>query len=343
MRMRRIGLCVLSVISLLLGVGATFAQQSQVTRGTNVRQDADGKSKIVKHLNATDKITLTSTVKTSGYYPVRTSDGIEGWVWAANVSLANNMRAAQFSSEATAAQGAKLFTAECANPQYPGKPTVMDRSSCPAAGNGGPHGIEINQNKAKNNFCASGKPEQTTIADMIALQKAVEKANPPIPWGSPAKTTQDRSGLEGFGELQPAVLTGYLAYEAQEGAESVNCKGTVPDQDAYHDIHMSIVPTKGGNQCDGIVAEMIPHYRPDSWNPTNLKEIQNAQLLVRVTGSRMFDSAHVPCNGENGVGSNPKRRSLWEIHPIYKFEVCTEGACSNGSGWVDLEVWKPEG
>jgi hypothetical protein len=46
----------------------------------------------------------------------------------------------------------------------------------------------------------------------------------------------------------------------------------------------------------------------------------------------------VPC--KNGVpqGSNPKRVSLWEIHPIYSFEVCPSGDCATG-GWQPLETF----
>jgi hypothetical protein len=35
---------------------------------------------------------------------------------------------------------------------------------------------------------------------------------------------------------------------------------------------------------------------------------------------------------------DPKRASLWEVHPIYKFEVCPNGTCADG-GWKILEDW----
>ena len=42
-------------------------------------------------------------------------------------------------------------------------------------------------------------------------------------------------------------------------------------------------------------------------------------------------------NGEP-VGRNPKRISLWEIHPIYKFEVCTAN-CRGAGRWQSLTRW----
>jgi len=52
-----------------------------------------------------------------------------------------------------------------------------------------------------------------------------------------------------------------------------------------------------------------------------------------------FDSSHFPCSNGQGSGEgNPKRVSLWEIHPIYKFEVCT-GNCDGAGTWLPLDEW----
>src|SRR6266478_3301301 len=81
---------------------------------------------------------------------------------------------------------------------------------------------------------------------------------------------------------------------------------------------------------------MIPHHRPLEWTACNVNDVANSGLRVRVSGQQFFDGSHLPC--KNGIpdGSNPKRASLWEIHPIYSFEVCPAGDCKNG-GWKPLE------
>lgn len=43
--------------------------------------------------------------------------------------------------------------------------------------------------------------------------------------------------------------------------------------------------------------------------------------LVRFTGQIFFDASHKPCSG--GTGS-PKRSAIWELHPVYKVEICLE-------------------
>jgi hypothetical protein len=203
----------------------------------------------------------------------------------------------------------------CPHPDYP-TPTAapIDSTSCGPAGNGG---ADTAQNEAKNNFCASGaKP--VTVADMVSLQEKVE-ADTSIPFGNPdihplTKTpgpATDRKPLQALGEGHEVVLTGFLYTAPQEGAESVNCKGNpgVPNEDAYHDIHISILANPTDAECKGVVVEMIPHHRPKVWTPALVKEA--AKLPVRVTDQLMFDSSHTPCvNGppvKKGNESDPAR------------------------------------
>lgn len=106
-----------------------------------------------------------------------------------------------------------------------------------------------------------------------------------------------------------------------------------------HDIHISVMPIgTETNECNGIVAEMSPHHRPPEWTAENVNKLSGSHTPVRVTGQLLFDSSHSPCeNGQIGSG-DPKRFSLWEIHPIYKFEVCT-GDCEGAGVWTSLEEW----
>jgi hypothetical protein len=245
------------------------------------------------------------------------------------------------------AGGQPTFRQSCPNPSYPSaQPTPID-SECGVEGKGG---AEVKQNEAKNNFCASGS-EAITIAQMADLQKHVDQ-DKNIPFGnsdlhpltsSPGPAT-DRSPLQKLGEGNEVVLTGFVKVARQEGAESVNCgKGAsspVPDQPENHDVHISIVTTTGKAECSGVVVEMIPHHRPTSWTPDLVNQVAKAQRPVRVTGQLMFDSSHTPCISGKAVKGDPARVSLWEVHPIYKFEVCGQGNCTSNTGWVPLESWK---
>lgn len=244
------------------------------------------------------------------------------------------------------AVGQTTFQQSCSQPSYPSAQATPIDSRCGVQGNGG---AEAAQNEAKNNFCASGS-KSITIDQMKTLQD--EAKNEGVPFGNdklhPLTSTPgpatNRGPLQALGEGTEVVLTGYIKIARPEGAESVNCGKNVPNEDVYHDIHINIVATPSAAECSGVVVEMIPHHRPASWTPDALNVVKTAGLPVRVTGQLMFDSSHTPCvNGEavsTTGASDPARVSLWEIHPIYKFEVCTKGDCSSG-GWTPLEQWKP--
>lgn len=238
------------------------------------------------------------------------------------------------------------FKPVCANTSYPTpapakSPKIDSQCGLPGAGTG-PEG---QQNSAKNNFCAKGTPQQITIADLTNLQKQVEK-NPAINFGNENKGTRkkgpttNRAPLKKLGEGKLVTLKAFVLIARQEGPESVNCEKNVPDEAPFHDIHISLVGSKDeDSECAGVVAEMSPHHRPDEWTHGNVEKVSRAKLPVRVTGHLYFDSSHFPCtDGQPAGEGNPKRVSLWEIHPIYKFEVCTAD-CDGAGTWVPLDAW----
>lgn len=211
----------------------------------------------------------------------------------------------------------------------------------------------------KNNFCSTGTLVAITIDQLTTLQTKVEQ-NTSINFGDQANRgahgpTTDRAPLKDLGEGDLVQLKAFVLAAKQEQGESVNCGhgfDNENEKNLFHDIHISLVATEklatpadkveeAANECQGVVAEMIPHHRPPEWTAANVNKVAAAHLLVRVTGQRFFDSSHVPCADGKPVRSNPKRVSLWEIHPIYKFEVCTANCDAEGT-WLLLEDWVNE-
>jgi len=249
-----------------------------------------------------------------------------------------------------AAQPAKFkptkFKPACVTPSYPTPAPTSSLgidSQCGLAGAGvGPEG---QQDSVKNNFCAKGTPQTITIDDLTKLQGQVEQ-NQAINFGNENKGTRmrgpttNRAPLKKLGEGKLVTLKAFILIARQEGGESVNCGKNVPDGALFHDIHISLVgSTDIDNECSGVVAEMSPHRRPDSWTHGNVEAVAKQKLPVRVTGQLYFDSSHFPCSNGQGAGEgNPKRVSLWEIHPIYKFEVCTAD-CDGAGKWLVLDEW----
>ncbi len=254
------------------------------------------------------------------------------------------------------ARGADKFKQECENPHYPSPEpshSLGIDSKCDVDGSGGD---ETKQNNVKNNFCATGAPRTVTLDDLKDVQKKVE-ADTSINYSDkilPGRTgrgpTTDRAPLHDLGEGKQITFIGYVLKARQEGPESVNCgEGVTAKGDKkalFHDIHISLVETANTKtECSGIVAEMSPHHRPDAWTAGNVNKVAkskaaNKKLQVRVTGNQFFDSSHRPCQGGKKVGNNPQRASLWEIHPVYKFEVCSVGNCDGADDqWLPLDKW----
>ncbi len=222
-------------------------------------------------------------------------------------------------------------------------------------------GPGANQNRMKNNLCATNEPVSLSYGDFSAMQRKANRRREKeadFNFGTRQHPIRNRAKLRDFyttkdgttvGEGVVVRHSGFLA-EARKArigtsGESVNCKLTEKDE---NDIHIDIVRRPSDSPCLSVTAEMIPHFRPDSWTPENLNHIRDLRLPVRVTGHLFFDSSHTPCVGTKSPGpGHPLRVSVWEIHPVYKFEVCrnrTKASCPEGDTavWLDLHEWVQE-
>lgn len=203
------------------------------------------------------------------------------------------------------------------------------------------------QNRAKNNFCASGVPIRVTYLTFQRLQERTEERE--VPFGSSNRLPEDRSILQGIyttsdgasiGEGTVVRFAAYVldAHYSNVGkGESVNCKERGEEN---NDVHIALARSPDEEDlCQSVTAEISPHYRPLSWDPVNLSQLEHHP--VRVTGQLFFDGSHKPC--VNGRGS-PRRVSVWEIHPIYAIDVCRNRSlescnANDDSKWVPLEQW----
>ena len=125
----------------------------------------------------------------------------------------------------------------------------------------------------------------------------------------------------------------------QTGGEAVNCNLLGTDKNDIHIVLMPLDANDHTSECDSVTAEMIPHFRPSAWSQVDLRT--PTQNPVRLTGQLFYDNSHRACL--NGKGS-PARRTVWEIHPVYRFDVCkntTEGGCdaADESAWVPFDQW----
>jgi len=228
------------------------------------------------------------------------------------------------------------------------KPCATSLGKCPLRGcakAGSPNALS---NSIKRTGNLGGEAIRLTFKDFSRLQERVEQRF----GGDYATLTKpDRLRLRNLttvgensvGEGDYVEVVGYIAVQpatskphANKSGESVNCrlKGTV-----HNDFHISITP-QPGSEYGGIVVEMIPQDRVDTWTEGRLRRVQVAEHPVRVRGQLLFDNHHkVNDDPKHLQGGQPKRFSLWEIHPVVEFAVCDKANCTEAQ-WTELEKWE---
>src|SRR5215469_16519540 len=190
------------------------------------------------------------------------------------------------------------------------------------------------ESKSKNNFCATtNSPEVVTHDQLDALQAKATSANL-------KKSIPDRKVVEDMGEGKYVSYIAFVKdahYSDVTAGEAVNCNIAGNDT---NDIHIVLVQDSGPNvdECTSTTAEMSPHFRPPSWTPENIMKA-SAGHPVRVQGHLLYDGSHTPCTAHSRP--NPKRASLWEVHPVYSFDVCSQttiAECQQSTAeWTPLE------
>lgn len=248
---------------------------------------------------------------------------------------------------------AVTFTGMAAAQGFPGCTVLFDGikeshpidDSCGAEGKTTSDATRL-QNTAKNNFCATGSPMNLKFQTFAKLQQAAEDRN--IPFGSDQGLPEDRSALRELiatssgkkvGEGTVARLVAFVVdahYSNVSKGEAVNCK--LHGQES-NDIHIMLGTTTSTSACNTVTVEMSPHFRPAAWDQLPSLNLKNP---VRMTGQLFFDASHKPC--KNGKGPNPRRLSIWEIHPVYAIDVCSNAtlvSCNvaDDSLWTPLDQW----
>lgn len=330
----------LSISFFILGLATvTFAQSDEFTplpiikveKSVNLRRGPATTRARLRTLPAATELRVVDQDPSNGFYRVIFGKGRLGWVWSKNVSAP----AAAFSAMAP--------------PSPPAAPCPTTFNDCH------PEGCSTRgSNLALLNTVKRRAPSATTARTLTfaSLRNLQQKANNLV--GQHNQLTQaERDSLVNLSisggtvsEGRLVKLRGFLAAglgpHANSGGESVNCGLT---GDAQNDFHIPVVENSGDDEFKGIVVEMIPQGRNPGWTLAKLKTIRQQGKRILVIGALFYDNIHlVNEDPTHPIEKQPKRFSLWEIHPITSFLVCTRvtnncSATSTGatSGWKPLE------
>lgn len=245
------------------------------------------------------------------------------------------------STRTTRTSSGGTFVPGCKMP-FVSKKTAFD-SKCSIKGKG-TTADKVAESKAKNNFCANeDSPVKLSSDDFLTLQQDADNLG--------SRKFTDRSPLHDLSTINGSkvgegTVVEFVAfvlaahYSNVSKGEAVNCGISGKPN---NDIHIVLVQDVSDDPCTSVTAEMSPHFRPTGWTDANVNG--SSKHPIRVRGQLFFDSSHTPCR--SGKRASPARQSVWEIHPVYSFDVCkktTIEACKNASDddWVPVDQWNSE-
>jgi len=231
-------------------------------------------------------------------------------------------------------------------------------NTCAISGDAASPGDQA-QDRQKNNLCAKGPARVITIKDLTALQQAVDAAG--VDYGAElgsklhAGPPSDRSSL--FTKLPSSSpregdLVSFVGYivDARSGSlETVNCDCGKPDQTdvqivvADHPLNLQAKPTSVADRdtelcSNSFIAETIPHRRPAALELAAIEPLRYKKAIVKITGQLFFDASHRPCYGSAHTKADPSRLTVFEIHPVYDIEVCSQNTMTQCTS--DSKEWK---
>lgn len=293
-----------------------------VSKDANLHKTAGGaKSGVVT--NGT-RVRVVGTHE--GWFRVRTSDKT-GWI--------DRRFLTPEEAEVSLMPRAFVLMAKAAKP--PCKTTL---NACPPNGCADPGDDHALFNEIKHGP-GSGSVAKLTLASFATLQK---KAGPLVGEGADLDAADRKTisklkvGSVTTGEGHLARVMGFIVETPHPNTgESVNCGLTEPEN---NDVHINLAPSASDSGFESIVIETIPQNRNPGWTVTKLIDIRNKKRPILVTGQLFYDNAHrVRTSNAPGLSRQPKRFSLWEVHPITEFLVCPKASCDPKvtSQWTKLE------
>jgi len=261
------------------------------------------------------------------YVRVMIPKGPSGWVLQADVTKVSEPDLTDIALEGSAQP--------CVSPETLNVCTTTKPTGCSDPGSA--HGLV---NQIKRTVPSPGTPTTLTFETFSQLQSAAvelvdQGVEIPAEERGKIKSIETAEGTIGEGSLVRLIAFLSEGKPHANTGESVNCN---LKSEANNDIHVSVTETKSGSEFEGIVVEFIPQDRSSNWTSKQADRLRGNVLLIE--GGLFYDNLHFS-NGDasNPLAGQPKRFSLWEIHPVTSVKVCKKKTVSRcdpdrGSDWT---------
>jgi hypothetical protein len=320
-------LCALVSVTVAVGQDEDeFAAQSAVVRrATSLRRAPSLTQRVLGTLQPDSRVSLLELEPRAGFFHVLASNGRRGWLSAADIALAPVQP--HLNVTASASHPCKQSFSECTpiGCAMPGTPQALFNQQ---------KEIRVSPTHAISLSFTDFKLLQALADNLVGESNQLSAAE-----RRHLRHLSVRPGVTA-GEGSSVSVLGFIAQGLNphpNNGESVNCQFTAS---AENDFHIPVARSPGDTDFQGIVVEMVPQHRPAGWTTAKLVQVKQRGLKVLVFGHLFYDNAHyINPDAAHSKPGQPARFSLWEVHPITKFLVCTKQG--NGCSPTSLAEWTP--
>ena len=314
-----------ALIALLAFAAPCSAQQFKTTARLNLRAEPDTTSRVFMVLRTGTRVQADTMLQ--NFFRVTTNAGHRGWV-SANFVTPDNTLVADFGCTV---QSPCTDVPVGRNELDPPHHTFH---GCDYNGEGGDELLS----RLKNRTDEGDYVPLTFVAIRdLPWPRTVDRKDR-VNWSNKdADSVSLREGtpvvVRAFLTLDRRTVRPVIAGEEMD-KESTNCS---LDTSSDHDWHLWLTSGPKLTRANAVVAEITPRVRAQHprWTLEKLRAASNAGLQVRVSGWLLLDQEH-PEQLKASGNRNKTRATLWEIHPVMRFEVCrTATTC------VDLDDFNP--
>lgn len=307
-----------------------------ITRQSNVREQASKTSANLQSLDTDSVIRVIDKTRKNGYLRVLFGNGEQGYVYYKNVKIPERVEKTKKFALFSVKEKVCEFT--YVNCPLSGCAEADDREK--ALFNIAKRGSNIIVRNPLLIDFTDLKAMQKEIGERLKLRSGNFELNRNV-----LKNVRVKNGV--VSESSLVKIIGFIPLTDRDkglktgASESVNCNST---KTIEKDIHIPLAPNKNSTEFQGIIIEMIPQGRSPNWNLTKLRKIQDERRMVMVIGGLFYDNEHfVNSNPVDVLRNQPKRFSLWEVHPVKEFYVCKKlnNSCSpaNFAEWTPLDSY----
>jgi len=221
------------------------------------------------------------------------------------------------------------------------RPCANSLAVCPAYGCAQPGTPAGAANELRRHWPGTARPRVTlSVDDLEALQVQTD-ARLRQGFAVANRSVLRRIGHKGtiaYGEADIVQLRAYIVGTPHRRRnDSSNCN-LVGMRNNNFRIHLA--SDSADTDFDSIIGEITPYHRPSTWTLPRLRKLQEEKRLLLVTGQLFYDNKHfVNDDPDADLPLEPRRVSLWELHPITEILVCT--TTTNDCRPEEVHAWEP--